>query len=100
MPAPVSAATRTAAVVYNPIKVDVKALKAAVKAAEARGGWGKSLWFETSIEETGGGATSTAVGKGVDVGLAAGGDGTVRAVAEALRNTGVPLAVVPSGTGN
>ena len=100
MAAPALGKTRIAAVVYNPVKVNVRALKAAVKALESSAGWGKSLWYETSVSEPGGGLTATALEKGADVVLAAGGDGTVRAVAEALRGTGIPLAVVPSGTGN
>ncbi len=37
---------------------------------------------------------------GADVVIAAGGDGTVGAVASVLRGTGVPLAVIPRGTAN
>ncbi|MBT8199165.1 MAG: YegS/Rv2252/BmrU family lipid kinase, partial [Acidimicrobiia bacterium] len=37
---------------------------------------------------------------GADLVLAMGGDGTVRAVLEGLLSTGVPLGVIPSGTGN
>lgn len=37
---------------------------------------------------------------GTDVVVAAGGDGTIRAVAEQLLGTGVPLRVLPTGTGN
>src|SRR5690242_17614742 len=37
---------------------------------------------------------------GASLVFAAGGDGTVRACAEALAGTGVPLAIVPLGTAN
>jgi diacylglycerol kinase family enzyme len=91
---------KTAAVVYNPIKVDLKKLKKSVKAHAEAGGWSKSLWFETSVEDAGQLVTAEAIRQGADVVLAAGGDGTVRAVAEALRGTGVPIALLPAGTGN
>ncbi|BDI21319.1 diacylglycerol kinase family protein [Herbiconiux sp. L3-i23] len=91
---------RTAAVVYNPVKVDVEALKSVVNAQAAESGWGETRWYETTEEDPGGGQTKEAVDSGADVVLAAGGDGTVRAVAEALRDTGVPIALLPSGTGN
>jgi diacylglycerol kinase (ATP) len=100
MPASASAEPRTAAVIYNPLKVKLKVLKATVKAAEAEAGWNKTLWFETSVLDPGGGVAKEALNKGVDVVMAAGGDGTVRAVAESLRGTGVPLGLLPSGTGN
>lgn len=89
-----------AAVVYNPIKVDLERLRAAVAASEERSGWAPSLWLATSEADPGTGLARAALGDGVDVVLAAGGDGTVRAVAEGLRGSGVALALLPSGTGN
>jgi len=93
-------ATPRAAVVYNPIKVDVEKVKSAVAAAESEAGWAETLWFETTEEDAGQGVTASAIRRGASVVIAAGGDGTVRAVAEALRGSGVSLALLPSGTGN
>jgi diacylglycerol kinase (ATP) len=100
MAAATSTKAKTAAVIYNPVKVNLKILKAAVKLAESKAGWNRSQWFETSVLDPGGEATKRAIADGADVVLAAGGDGTIRAVAESLRGTGVPLALLPSGTGN
>jgi diacylglycerol kinase family enzyme len=44
--------------------------------------------------------TRRAVAAGAGLVVAAGGDGTVRACAEALAGTGIPLAIVPLGTAN
>ncbi|GAA1002220.1 diacylglycerol/lipid kinase family protein [Subtercola frigoramans] len=92
--------SRTAAVIYNPTKVDLDALRDVVNRSAADAGWGETLWLETSVEDVGQGVTRQAVDLGVDLIIAAGGDGTVRAVAEALRGTAIPLALLPSGTGN
>lgn len=89
-----------AAIVVNPVKADVDALRAAVATAEADAGWAPSLWIETSVEDAGQAAVGTALRRGAAVVAAAGGDGTVRAVAEGLRGSDVPLALLPSGTGN
>ncbi|MGY4719399.1 diacylglycerol/lipid kinase family protein [Naumannella cuiyingiana] len=89
-----------AAIVYNPTKVELDVLKAAVQAAEAEAGWAESLWIETSEDDPGTGMAREAVDAGVDVVLAAGGDGTVRAVAEGLRGSRVALGLLPAGTGN
>ncbi|WP_367882189.1 hypothetical protein [Rathayibacter oskolensis] len=42
---------RRAAMVYNPVKVDLEAVKAAVARAEEAAGWDETLWFETSVED-------------------------------------------------
>ena len=89
-----------AAVVYNPVKVDLAKLRASVAAAEQSAGWAETEWFETSRDDVGQAATKQALDAGASMVLSAGGDGTVRAVAEALRDSGVRMAIVPSGTGN
>jgi diacylglycerol kinase (ATP) len=94
------ASQKTAVVIYNPIKVDLEALQATVDASAERAGWGNVTWLSTSVEDVGQGATRKAREQGADLVIAAGGDGTVRAVAEALRGSNIPLALLPSGTGN
>ncbi|MEQ1735777.1 MAG: diacylglycerol kinase family protein [Rhodoglobus sp.] len=89
-----------AAVVFNPLKVDQKRLRRVVTAQAKSAGWAETVWFETTARDAGQAVTKSALRRNADVVLAAGGDGTVRAVAEALRRSGVPMAVVPSGTGN
>lgn len=91
---------KRAAVVYNPIKVEPVRIRTAVAAVAAAEGWGETIWFETTAEESGRSHARAAVAQGADVVLAAGGDGTVRAVAEGLADSGVPIALIPVGTGN
>jgi diacylglycerol kinase (ATP) len=92
--------SRRAAIIYNPTKVDLTKLKRAVATSQKKAGWGDSIWLSTTVEDIGGGQARQALEQGADVVLAAGGDGTVRAVAEVLRGSGVPLALLPAGTGN
>ncbi|MFG6446159.1 diacylglycerol/lipid kinase family protein [Microbacterium sp. P07] len=91
---------KRAALVYNPTKVVPATLRSRVSRLSAEAGWDAPLFFETTVDDLGGDATRGAVVGGVDAILVAGGDGTVRAVAEALTDTGMPLSIVPSGTGN
>ncbi|MBT8202075.1 MAG: phosphatase PAP2 family protein, partial [Acidimicrobiia bacterium] len=57
-------------------------------------------WFETTEDDPGIGQTRRAVEGGVDVVVACGGDGTVRACIESVAHTDTALAVLPAGTGN
>ncbi|MGK9147823.1 NAD(+)/NADH kinase [Plantibacter flavus] len=92
--------SRHAALVYNPVKVDATKLRSALETRSQAAGWESPRFYETSVEDPGSGQAQRAVVDGAAVVLAAGGDGTVRAVAQGLRGSGVPLALVPSGTGN
>ncbi len=87
------------AVVANPTKVEPDTRRQ-VAAVCTSLGWSEPLWLETTVEDPGTGQAHEAVERGADVVLACGGDGTVRAVAEALAGTGVAMGLVPAGTGN
>jgi YegS/Rv2252/BmrU family lipid kinase len=92
---------RQAAVVMNPTKLDDdEAFRTTVRRAMDDHGWPEPLWLETTPEDPGLGQATSAVAAGVDLVLACGGDGTVAACAEGVAGTGVPLAIIPLGTGN
>jgi len=94
------AAHTLVAFVANPIKPGVPELRdAAVQACAARY-LPEPMWFETAADDPGIGQTREAVARGAQLVVAVGGDGTVRAVAEGLIGTDVPMALVPRGTGN
>ncbi|MBE1876086.1 diacylglycerol/lipid kinase family protein [Myceligenerans pegani] len=90
-------------VVWNPAKTNREDLERALGAAGSSASPAPAaLWVETSEDDPGQGATARALEEGVDVIVAAGGDGTVRAVAERLAaaDAEVALGIVPLGTGN
>src|SRR5690242_20257397 len=90
-----------AAVVVNPTKLDDdEAFRKSVRRVMDDHGWDEPLWLETTPEDPGRGQAKSAVSARVDLVLACGGDGTVTACAEGITGTGIPLAIIPMGTGN
>jgi diacylglycerol kinase family enzyme len=91
-----------AAVVVNPTKLEGHGedFRTAVRAAMREYDWDEPLWSETTADDPGVGQARAAVAAGASLVLACGGDGTVTACAEGLSGTGVPLAIIPLGTGN
>ena len=93
--------TRQLAVVLNPIKVEnVADFKALVDRMAKTSGWGQPDWYETTIEDPGSSMAEQAAISGAELVIACGGDGTVRIVCSELAGTGIPVGVVPAGTGN
>lgn len=88
-------------IVWNPAKTSKDDLQEALDTALG-GADTKVSWFETTVEDPGFGQTREALEAGADVVVAAGGDGTVRAVAQTLADadTNAALGIVPMGTGN
>ncbi|WP_309127452.1 diacylglycerol kinase family protein [Microbacterium sp.] len=89
-----------AALVFNPAKVDGRRLRSALLAQSHEHGWDPPRFYETSIEDPGRVIARQALEAGASAVLAAGGDGTIRAVSETMAGTGIPFAVIPGGTGN
>jgi YegS/Rv2252/BmrU family lipid kinase len=97
-PAP---STRRLAVVLNPIKVDdVGGFKQMVERQAREAGWGPPAWHLTTVEDPGRAMAEAAAVDGAELVLVCGGDGTVRTVCAELAGTGIPVGVVPAGTGN
>lgn len=100
-PEPPRRPTGPPAVVFNPSKgTDGERLRRLVTEVAAESGLPEPLWLETTVEDPGAGQVRTALARGASVVIAAGGDGTVRAVAEGLAGTDTPMGVLPLGTGN
>lgn len=92
---------RNLAVVVNPSKFeDLDAFKAIVTGLAAEAGWLSPRWYYTTVEDPGTGMAEAASVDGADLVLVCGGDGTVREVCAELAGTGIPVGIVPAGTGN
>ena len=91
--------SRRCAVIYNPTKVSDK-FHALAEESLQRNGWSNTLWLETSAEDPGRAMTRQALTEQVDLVIGAGGDGTIRYVADGLAHSGIPMGLVPAGTGN
>ena len=93
--------TRRLAVVLNPVKVeDVEVFKTTVTGMAREAGWADPTWHLTTVEDPGTGMAEEAAVAGADLVLVCGGDGTVREVCAELAGTGIPIGIVPAGTGN
>jgi len=88
------------AVIINPSKSGATAFMEQFRTACFEANLPAPKFYETTIEDTGTGQALTALAEGADLIIAAGGDGTVRSVAKSMVHTGVPMAIMPLGTGN
>lgn len=88
------------AFIVNPVRVrDPRRVGLRCRRIASDRGW-RSLVLETTPRGGGREQAAEALVSGARVVVAVGGDGTVRACAEALAGTGVPLAIIPRGTAN
>ena len=88
-----------AIVINSTLARDLGRFRRRCREAAAAGGWEPSF-LPTTFDDRGVGLARAAVAAGAGMIVAAGGDGTVRACAQALAGTRVPLASVPLGTAN
>ena len=86
--------------VLNPISRKHRAAQHALIEACKRAGLATPQILTTTREDPGTQAAKHAVEQGADVVIAGGGDGTVRAVAQALTSTNTHLGILPLGTAN
>ncbi len=92
---------RHVAVVFNPTKIpDLVMFRRQIQGECEQRGWQPPLWLETDAQDSGAAATRRARTADVDLALVAGGDGTVRTACAELAGSGIPVGVLPAGTGN
>ncbi|MBK5238588.1 MAG: NAD(+)/NADH kinase [Actinomycetales bacterium] len=90
-----------AAVVYNPVNVNIVTLRETFTREERIAGLEPTTFFATTADDDAAlVATREALLGNPSVIVAIGGDGTIRAVVEALHGREVPLGIIPTGTGN
>lgn len=88
------------AFIANPTKEGVSELREQAFRACANRYLPQPMWFHTTEADPGVSMTREAIAAGADVVVAVGGDGTVRAVAGVAAEQGVPMGILPLGTGN
>ena len=92
---------RRPVVVYNPTKIpDMATFRSLVEGECAEHRWNAPIWIETDPDDGGASAARRARRRRPDLVLVAGGDGTVRTLCAEMAETGIPVAIVPAGTGN
>lgn len=99
-PLPAPTGRQRVALVVHPGKFNAGLARDLVEVACAEAGWDPPLVFETTVLDPGFGQACQALEAGADVVVAAGGDGTVRAVARAMAHQTAVLGLIPLGTGN
>lgn len=88
-------------IIMNPSKhEDPQAFKDRINRKAKELGIDHVHWRETTREDPGTGQAVRALEEGATVVIAAGGDGTVRAVAAGMAGSGVRMGIIPVGTGN
>lgn len=96
-----SHAQRQVFVIVNPARVQNPShLRTVIDAELAARGHPSAHYLSTTVADPGAGQARTALDDGAGLILVAGGDGTLRMVLGAVRGSGVPVGVLPVGTGN
>ncbi len=88
------------AFIVNPTKPGAARLREIAYQTCAARHMPEPIWLYTAVGDTGLDLARAAVAAGADVLIAAGGDGTVRPVAAVAIESGLPLGIIPMGTGN
>jgi YegS/Rv2252/BmrU family lipid kinase len=89
-----------AAIVYNPTAARLVRLRRIVAQLEKDRDFEPTLWIATTDAGPADSLVRRAVDEHCGLVIAAGGDGTVRAVGAALAGYSIPFGIVPLGTGN